>query len=339
MKNLMKKILAVLTAAGIVLSCGAAFAAEPVFDLSGNPITVPESQTAEDAPEYNGASFPVATVENGGVLTVPLREVAEQLGYTVAWNDETQSVECTRGTITVSLSIGNTDCVRINHGEDGKTVDVSYELQTAPYLYQDSVTYVPAEMLETVLQVSVYTDSEGTIVAEAAEVTANSAVIDEEGPYISVNDPKRGEVIVRISDTTAVTGDLAAIAEGTKLDVEYGVAMTMSLPPQTTAISIAVHSDVDAGQVEPGADETDAVEFSGVVKEQNIEGGQIVIDDNGTERALNIDENTTISHGPDKRIYKIDDLTAGTKITGKRSSAETRSIPPQSYALSIEITD
>ena len=80
MRKNIKKILASLTAAGMVLGCGAAFAeGTPAFDLSGNPIVqTPESQ--EPAALSNGGTFNVQAVEHDGTLTVPLREVMEQMG-------------------------------------------------------------------------------------------------------------------------------------------------------------------------------------------------------------------------------------------------------------------
>ena len=333
MRKNIKKILASLTAAGMVLCCGAAFAEEtPAFDLSGNPIVqTPELQ--EPAALSNGGTFNVQAVEHDGTLTVPLREVMEQMGYAVAWNEETQGVDCVREETVISLNIDSGRYYHYNKMAAYNSSAVPYtDLNSAPYLYQDSVTYVPVEMLTSVLGVSVYDGEENVVtVAEAAKVTLNSIQADDDGIYLSVNDPKRGEVIVRFSDTIVIPEDydLTAMPVGAELEVEYGLAMTMSIPPQTTAIKIVI----------PYTESVDNIDFSGTITERDVEAGIIVIDENGTLRALNVDDETKITHGLDKRIYKIDDLTVGTKITGVRDAAETRSIPPQSYAIAIEIVD
>ncbi len=418
MRKNTKKILASLTAAGMILSCGSAFAADtPAFDLSGSPvIQTPESQ--EPAAAHNGGTFNVQAIERDGALTVPLREVMGQMGYAVAWNDETQGIDCVRDETVVGMVIGDLRYYHYNKMAAYNSSAMPYtELSAAPYLYQDSVTYVPLEMLTSVLGVSVYIGEENVVtIAEPANVTLNSVQADDDGIYLSVNDPKRGEVIVRFSDTIVIPEDydLTALPEGAELEIEYGLAMTMSIPPQTTAIKIIppaietaddsvpgtivkfkslesdedgqyiivedeVHGDVIARITDetkisgivlsdlaegntisveygpamtmsippqttavsvglPYVETIDSAEFSGTITEQNIEAGQIVIDENGTARALNVDDGTKITHGLDKRVYKIDDLTVGTKITGVRETAETRSIPPQSYAISIEIS-
>ncbi len=336
MKTSIKKLLASLTAAGMIFGCGTAFAAgTPVFDIDGNPVPKTEATAQEPSVSYNGATFTAQRINHDGVRTVPLREVMEQMGYGVAWNDEDQSIECVREETVVSLKIGDTRYYHYNKMAMFNSSAVPYaELNAAPYLYQDSVTYVPVNMLTTVLGVSVYDGTNDTItISEAAKVTLNSVQSDDDGTYLSVSDPMRGEVIVRISDTATALSencDLTSIPAGVTLDIEYGLAMTMSIPPQTTAISVSLP------YTECTADNAD---FSGTITESDIEAGIIVIDENGALRALNVDDDTKISHGLDKRIYKIDDLTVGTKITGVRDAAETRSIPPQSYAITIEIVD
>lgn len=331
--------MASLTAAGMILSCGTAFAAGvPVFDLNGNPIQRTEANPQEPSVSYNGATFTAQTIEYDGTLTVPLREVMEQMGYGVAWNEEDQSIECVREETVISLKIGGKTYYHYNKMAVYDSSAAPYtELEHAPYLYEDSVTYVPIEMLTSVLGVSVYDGTNDTItIAEPAMVTLNSVQTDEDGTYLSVNDPMRGEVIVRVSDTITevVDVDFEKIPTDFPMEIEYGLAMTMSIPPQTTAIKIS-----KAAAAGDDAAKAETVGFDGVITGQNLETNQITIDENGTERVLNVDDNTKISHGLDKRVYKIDDLTVGAKIKGERAAAETRSIPPQSYAFSIEIAD
>ena len=423
MNKSIKKILASLTAAGMIATCSSAFAVDfdtPIINLDGTPVQQEVVEPEAPAMEYNGATFNVQAVEHEGTLTVPLREVMEQLGYTVTWNDETQGIECTNEKWAMKLAIGDN---RYFNDSISGTFGSKNELP-APYLYEDSVTYVPISMLTDVMFVSVYVGEENVVtIADLAKATFVSNVYGADGVVIMVNDPMRGEVMVRVSDETIINGvkgaDLDILPEGMIMSIEYGPAMTMSIPPQTTALAIVYESvtgggvtvqsvdkdengtsllvldsihgevivritdetkidgvDIDAlkegdtilvgygpamtmsippqttaeyikplpaDESAPEATEDDktpiAVSFEGTITEVNAEENQIVIDENGTARALTVGESTKISHGMDKRIYGFDDLTVGTKIKGFRNPAETRSIPPISEAISIEILD
>ena len=425
MNKSIKKILASLTAAGMIASCSSAFAIDfdtPIINLDGTPVQHEVNEPEVPTMEYNGGTFNVQAVEHEGTLTVPLREVMEQLGYTVTWNEKAQGIDCIRDNIHIAMAIDDKTYDRFNA--------LIYEITTgtdlshAPYLYEDSVTYVPISMLTDIADVSVYVGEENVVtVAEAAKVTFGSMVYGADGVVIMVNDPMRGEVMVRISDETIINGvkgaDLDILPKGMVMSIEYGPAMTMSIPPQTTALAVEYESvtgggvtvqsvdkdengtslvvldsihgevivritdetkidgvDIDelkagdailvgygpamtmsippqttaeyikpmpAGETAPETTADDktpiAASFEGTITEVNAEENQIVIDENGTARALTVGENTKISHGMDKRIYGFDDLTVGTKIKGFRNPAETRSIPPISEAISIEIVD
>lgn len=87
-------------------------------------------------------------------------------------------------------------------------------------------------------------ETEEEEVAEATAVDVKVLDIEEDGAVL-VEDPNLGEVIVRISDETVITrnGEAAAAAdikEGGEISVVYADYMTMSIPAQTAAISIAI---------------------------------------------------------------------------------------------------
>ena len=173
--------------------------------------------------------------------------------------------------------------------------------------------------------------------SSTSAVTVKSVEDDEFGGFLMVEDENLGEVKVRVGDDTLINGvkstDLSGISAGQTIEIVYSDAMTMSIPPQTTAVSINTSSTDRAG-------ENTAIEnaaFEGVIV--SVSENSIVIDENGSERALNITDETRIFHGNDKRIYGIDDLTEGVKVRGEREAVETRSIPPISNAVSVEIVD
>ena len=87
----------------------------------------------------------VKLVEKNNTLYVPLRQIAEALGYTVTWNGEAQTAVVYDGPRSAVCTIGSYD-----YGQQRMRV----QLQYTPELI-DGVTMVPVEMLEHVLGYSV----------------------------------------------------------------------------------------------------------------------------------------------------------------------------------------
>ncbi len=79
-------------------------------------------------------------VKNGNLM-VPLRQVAEKLGFTVGWDAATSSVSLTKGNVNVSFALG----------VDKYTKDsTAHTLNTPPTLI-DSKTYVPLSLFKLLL--------------------------------------------------------------------------------------------------------------------------------------------------------------------------------------------
>ena len=112
-------------------------------------------------------------------------------------------------------------------------------------------------------------------------------------------------------------------------------ATTMSIPPQTAALTIEI--EAEDGE---DADELEAVEYEGKITE--INGDMVTVgtpfEDNDAV-VLIVTEDTKITKGDDKRLYKLDDLKVGMEISGTHSPISTRSLPPQTVAFTIEIDD
>ena len=87
----------------------------------------------------------VKLIEKNNTLYVPLRQVAEALGYTVTWNGDAQTAVVYDGPRSAVCTIGSYD-----YGQQRMRV----QLQYTPELI-DGVTMVPVEMLEHVLGYSV----------------------------------------------------------------------------------------------------------------------------------------------------------------------------------------
>ncbi|MGL4362997.1 MAG: hypothetical protein ACRCSG_07025 [Cellulosilyticaceae bacterium] len=77
------------------------------------------------------------------------------------------------------------------------------------------------------------------------------------------------------------------------------------------------------------------------ITEQNIKGNSITISYIRPEGefeeivVLHLDTNVFIHHQLNRRMYRIDDLTVGTKISVVHSPMMTCSLPPQTTAVEI----
>lgn len=78
-----------------------------------------------------------------GLLMLPLRAVAEGLGFTVTWNGEDQSIFLDNGIVDTTLYIGQDSYFKASSQTIGLTQN--FELGVAPTLIDDS-TFVPASL-------------------------------------------------------------------------------------------------------------------------------------------------------------------------------------------------
>lgn len=88
-----------------------------------------------------------------GVMMIPLRQIAETLGYEVIWNNEARSVELIKGPQWSLVTIGK---------DQYNFARMSIKLHTAPVI-KDSTTYVPYDFLNEALRVNVEITDDGKI--------------------------------------------------------------------------------------------------------------------------------------------------------------------------------
>ena len=303
-----KKLFAVLTVTGMLFNGAVLAADEQIMPVDAPAVT-------ESAPVINGATLPsVEAVEVDGITMIPLRLVGEGLGYTVTWNDENQSIDLTKGAQFITMQIGN-DAYAFSR-------QAHRSLGSAPILYNDTTTYVPINFVTEILG-GIYNQNEDNSYEIINPSIVTVTEVMENGSLL-VQDDYLGEVVVHIADTTVFAND-AEITEGSVLAVGYGAAMTMSLPPQTTAEFIRVENLAEVQSPEE-------VAFSGVITE--IDGNLVTVGVPREEGAVRlvVSESTSLIG-----FNSVADLKVGMEIKGAHSMATTFSIPPQSVALRVEI--
>lgn len=162
----MKKTIATLmslTAACAMFTPAFAVETESPTLISKPPAVIseaPEETTGRYTFEINGKDVPV-----DAVIIVPLRTIAEQLGFTVTWNgDGTVTVDSGEMHTTITIGEDSYQAITSIEGAVGATAPLS--LGAAPYVV-DGTTYVPLEMFNVLL-------GNGAVDLEDGKIVINS---------------------------------------------------------------------------------------------------------------------------------------------------------------------
>lgn len=250
MKNMMKKVFALAAVIAVLTTGSASVFAEydpnrPIDPSAG--ITATKSAEGAATVTVNGKFLEGAKtyVGESGEVMIPIRVVAEELGFEVGW--DSGRITLTNLPVSVMFAIGT----------DGYTFARTAPIQigTAPELKEEK-TYVPAAFFSEILEADIKTNLGGTSivygVTQEEENVLGTAVVksiekDEasKAVIVLVEDENNGEIQLNIGeDSEIVKGEEKISAEdlkeGMKLSVEYGDAMTKSLPPQNTPVKIVV---------------------------------------------------------------------------------------------------
>ena len=176
----MKKTIAALmslTAACAMFTPAFAAETESPTLISEPPAVIseaPEETTGRYTFEINGKDVPV-----DAVIIVPLRTIAEQLGFTVTWNgDGTVTVDS--GEMHTTITIGEDSYQAITSIEGAVGATAPLRLGAAPYVV-DGTTYVPLEMFNVLLGNGAVDLEDGKIVINTE---ANENNVQIPSPFI-----------------------------------------------------------------------------------------------------------------------------------------------------------
>lgn len=296
-------------------------------------------------------------VDGDNTIMLPLRAVTEEMGFTVSWNPETRLIELTRGPVYVTLT----------QDVDGYTFSrtAPMKLGKAPVTVND-LTYVPENFFDEILQGTIAIETNGDInitygeenqPADEEIAASPTATITEIGEKeILVEDSQMGQVRLGITDETAITdheGNTLTIADlevGMLLNVEYSPVMGTSLPPYNAPVAIHVLPPLDPDMaVDPETNGKVAIEGVHSVSEV-LEVGEdwLLINDGKMDIRLNISEETILAKADNKaseldnaagETIALSDIQKGDVVDAIYSEMMTRSLPPQSAAKRILLTD
>lgn len=172
-----------------------------------------------------------------GKVMVPLRAVAEALGFDVTWNAETKRIDLINGARFTSVSIGE-NAYFINRMAPSP-------LSAAPIIV-DNRTMVPAEFITEILQHG-FEIQEGTMKIYDEPFTTLrgyvSLIEDLDGYSKVYVAPRDGEDVEMWEQTVLIVGDNTIINReayqvGDFINGVHLPVMTMSIPGQTGAVVI-----------------------------------------------------------------------------------------------------
>lgn len=174
---------------------------------------------------------PVQVID--GVTMVPLRLVAEALGFSVTWNPETEAIDLSKGNQFTSVTIGENAYFRNRMAKS--------PLSAAP-VATEGRTLVPVEFFNVILQQGFMIDS-GDIYFNDDDMAIHSGYVqsvqyDETGLRTMIIGPSMDEtsdeVITIIISNSYFCIDQKEIVEGDFVSVISPAVMAMVIPAQTT---------------------------------------------------------------------------------------------------------
>ncbi|WP_246314519.1 copper amine oxidase N-terminal domain-containing protein [Paenibacillus foliorum] len=340
----MKKSLAVLTLS-TMMTTGAAYAStdnvQPIKALT--PVTIQAAMSTITI-NLNGESLTENGYQspNAAEPMLPLRAVAEKLGYTLTWNQETLSVDLNKGPLFTTVKTGE-DRYGIN-----KMITT---LGTAPDL-SDNKMYVPASFVSKVLNESVTVQGNSvsitsvTLTEQQKKVQATGVItaIRTEGKYSSVQIQGIGTegLVLNVGDET-----LYQMLDGTKLSLsdlhvgltvvaEHSLAATLSLPPQTPTSKITVLDPARQADLLGTAGQIEEVRSSEDGKTSILIKGTKLSDSSQSEIVLQLTDETSIINKNGESVEKAQ-LVKGAQVVGFYGPAMTRSLPPMGKAWKVVV--
>ncbi|WP_150270005.1 copper amine oxidase N-terminal domain-containing protein [Paenibacillus tepidiphilus] len=329
----MKPILktsAVLLTLSMALTTGAALAAPAITSISKPPQASTTAAAGVFTINVNGSALNETGNQPSGVKEplIPLRAVAEALGFELTWNNTTKTVDVSKDNIFTT----------VKSGEDRYAVNkMSTTLGTAP-VTQANKLYVPVSFISEVLRQTIAVEGNQVLISSPvvhAQSTGIITAIHSSGKYqsIQINGVGISGTVLNIGEDTAFLAadgskiNLEDLHIGTTVAVEHANFQTMSLPPQTPAYIITVQdekvqedllgTDGPIGEVSKSAD--GSLSF-------HIKGDKLT-DLSQSEIVLRVDKDTVIINDKGEALDSSA-LVQGAKVTAFYGPVMTRSLPP-----------
>lgn len=352
-KTILRTSMAMLALSTAIASSAAAAesaASRPVVSADITPMASPVQAPAATI-EIDGALLPVTAyqAQNGDVTMLPLRAVAEQLGYSVKWSQADRSAAISKDGMNAAVK---TDA------KEYTVNGVSASLPAASEMTKGQL-HVPAAFIEDALNASVAINA-GTvsITAQAQEsqqpeqpvqqqtaqttgvITAIQA--DDKYPSVHIQGVWPDGLVLKVSEDTVYQRP-----DGTKLQwsdlqlgmtvqADHSMAMALSLPPQTGAYTLTVLDDKLPSELLGTAGTIEDIRTNGQGYASYLVKGQGLTDSSQDEIVLQLSADTVIIDKEGKTL-EPGSIKQGAKVIGFYQPVMTKSLPAISQAVKIVV--
>lgn len=311
----MKKIMT-LTLSLLLLVTGFSFANPDIMLISANPISSMNQDVV-----LNGVKLPTPLkLLNDQTKMVPLREMAEGLGYKVIWNGSTRSIELVKGAVYITIDTRSNAYTFARRAPEALTKGATII---------DGKTYVPVDFIENYLNAGAFAGENGLeIMPSIGDRTISSQLI--------ITEIKENMIIVKQGD-----GEAHVMINADTIFKDYGKTQAISLKDLKVGDTIKVEHPSIMILIYPA--QLNAFE---------IERLNTIAYREGTISEIG-DKSITVKNYQEEIIYHISDATTIKNISGASVSIEhlrvgnhvkiyhnlamTKSIPPQTSAISITV--
>lgn len=310
--------------------------------LGTNVVSATSEPVKELSVNVNGQHIEQAAIFDKGQQTVlvPLRDVAESLGFEVKWNNELKAAEVNKGAIFSYAKVG----------EDRYPFAKMYKTLGAEPRLLNGNTYVPVAFLDEILQAEVnVTDDAVTVVDEESDIapvrtgTITTINKSEDGKVsFQLNGYETGIILHVSEDTKITTADGKELKPqdlklGMEVEATHQKYMAMSMPPQSGAITIVVKSSLETPEVVGTAGKVVSIEKDQEGTYKMLVEGQGLTENAPEKVALIINEDTKIVSAKDNKELAPEDLKADMKVFAYYGPKLTRSLPPIGVAEKIVV--
>lgn len=282
----------------------------------------------------NGVDYKIPapyTAENG-TLMIPLRAVAEAMGFAVQWHGDTGDIILENGALYVKM----------NAFADGYALSkaAAVKLGTAP-VAENGMTFVPVEFITEVIGGDYRTTENGIkmVWGEMKDVAVIDS-IDTAEKQVTVTDTIKGTVALNIDDDTYITDQEGKelsfddLTEGLTLRITYSDMMTRSIPPQNSPQVIVV-LDGSPAVILPSDELVESAKRA-VIGEINAEESTVTVTDSEIGEVVLAIGNTEIFDADGKKTT-ADALQNGMTVEVEYGDIMTMSLPPVNNPVSIKI--
>lgn len=188
----MKKFICTVLACGILTSAAAVYADEPMVIAPA-----PTSSSYSVVIENNTLDLGGETVyELNKHMMVPLRTVAEKLGFKVKWDGECQGISLDNGEVNTIVYIGQDNYYMASSTAIGMSAPTA--LGVAPAL-KNGTTYVPADMFNILYCEDVVSVKDNVITIKTDDDNNEEEIVGMPNPFVEYKTVDEAQKVLHFS--------------------------------------------------------------------------------------------------------------------------------------------